>query len=80
MVMDTGKIFIGIALVMFSAALMVNPTSAYGFGVAREVGSGNVSFTAAIGVSTDKDNSCQSGGETYGISFTERTQIPGIVP
>ena len=78
--MDTGKIFIGIALVMFSAALMVNPTSAYGFGVPREVGSGNASFSAAIAIFTDKDYSCRPAGEAFGTGIKERTQIPGVVP
>lgn len=38
--MDTGKILIGIALVMFSAALMVSPSSAAGVDASRGVGNG----------------------------------------
>ena len=80
MMMDTGKIFIGIALVMFSAALMTNPASAYGSGVPCEVGSVNAVFPGEIAISTDYDDSYLPVRETYGIGITERTQIPGVVP
>jgi hypothetical protein len=39
--MDTGKILIGIALVMFSAALMATPSSAAGNDSSRQVGNGS---------------------------------------
>jgi len=38
--MDAGKILLGIALVIFSAALLVTPSSAAGTGTPREVGTG----------------------------------------
>lgn len=40
--MDAGKILIGIALVMFSATLMVTPSSAAVIDVSRGVGNGSV--------------------------------------
>jgi len=49
--MDTGKIVIGIALVMFSAALIVHPTSAYGYNVQRG-GSATVS-PSGIGIAPE---------------------------
>jgi len=50
--MDTAKIFLGIALVMFSAALMVTPSNAYGFDTPREVGNGNTAIAVGIGITT----------------------------
>ena len=47
--MDSGKILIGIALVMFSAALMVTPSSAAGSDVSPGVGNGNaVTITGTL--------------------------------
>jgi hypothetical protein len=41
--MDTGKIFLGFALIAFSVALMVNPASAAGCDNSCSVGCGNIS-------------------------------------
>jgi hypothetical protein len=40
--MDTGKIFLGIALIAFSAAMVINPASAAGCDHSCMVGSGNL--------------------------------------
>jgi hypothetical protein len=50
--MDTAKIFLGLALVVFSAALMVTPSNAYGYDTPRDVGNGNVAVAAGIGITT----------------------------
>jgi hypothetical protein len=51
--MDTGKILIGIALVMFSAALMVTPSSAAGSDASPGVGNGNAFFITGNAVIAD---------------------------
>ena len=45
--MDTGKILLGIALVVFSAALMVHPSSAMEDAAPLQVGSGSAVIAAA---------------------------------
>ncbi|HVN74085.1 MAG TPA: hypothetical protein VMT44_05785 [Methanoregula sp.] len=51
--MDTGKILLGIALVLFSAALMVNPSSAAGNDTSREVGNGSAAPVAGCAMLTE---------------------------
>jgi hypothetical protein len=51
--MDSGKILIGIALVMFSAALMVSPSSAAGNDASRQVGNGTAVVFTGAAVLTD---------------------------
>ena len=51
--MDTAKIFLGLALVMFSAALMVTPSNAYGYDTIHEIGNGNATVTTGIRIATD---------------------------
>jgi hypothetical protein len=53
--MDTGKVLLGIALVVFSGALMVNPSSAAGYNASPQVGSGSPVFAAAA---FPADNPC----------------------
>ena len=52
--MDTGKILLGIALVMFSGALMVNPSGAAEYSTNPQVGSG--SEVCLAGTSTVDDS------------------------
>lgn len=60
--MDTGKILIGIALVMFSAALMVTPSSAAGSYASQRVGSGSAFFITGNAVMADSLMSTGAAG------------------
>ena len=60
--MDTGKILIGIALVLLSAALMVSPSNAAGTGSSREVGNGSVSDIMVNAIPTDTSRSMVATG------------------
>ena len=66
--MDTGKIFMGIALIAFSVTMMINPASAVGCDCSCPVGSGN-HFTddcrIAAGVSPDPDDTTHSKQSPY---------------
>ncbi len=66
--MDTGKIMIGIALVMFSAALMVNPTSAYGLIAQRGGNAVTTSSSTVIAPGTFLSPDASRGGENSWIS------------
>ena len=60
--MDTGKILIGIALVLLSAALMVSPSNAAGTDSSREVGNGNVFDITVDVIPTDTPRSMVATG------------------
>ena len=59
--MDTGKILLGIALVMFSGALMVNPSGAAVYDASPQVGSGDV-FVAGTLTADDFMSTAQVRG------------------
>jgi hypothetical protein len=69
--MDTGKILIGIALVMFSAALMVTPSSAAGSDASRGVGNGGAVYITGSVMVTDLPQS--AGADGTPVISPERT-------
>ncbi|MDO8872331.1 MAG: hypothetical protein Q7V05_06325 [Methanoregula sp.] len=66
--MDTGKIFLGIALIAFSVAMAINPASAAGCDSSCSVGSGNFHTAdcgSAAGSSQDSDSTAHSDNPAF---------------
>jgi hypothetical protein len=74
--MDTGKILLGIALVMFSGALMVNPSGAMVYD-APQVGSGSDVFVT--GTFTADDSCVHATGFWDGSDMFIQSLIPGAI-
>jgi hypothetical protein len=75
--MDTGKIFLGIALIAFSAAMVINPASAAGCDNSCQVGCGDfhtAECISAAGLLQDSDYTAYSA-----VSASTRI-IPGNLP
>jgi hypothetical protein len=67
--MDTGKIFLGIALIAFSVAMVVNPANAAGCDSSCPVGSGNY-YT----------DDCWSKDPVQAPEYTAHSAAPAVLP
>jgi len=66
--MDTGKIFLGIALIAFSAVLVIHPASAAGCDIPGPVESGNIHLA----------ESGSAAGSLQDTDYTPHSEMPAM--
>ena len=75
--MDSGKIFLGIALIAFSIAMVINPAHAAGCDTSCSVGNGTVHIPEGTGA----DGSPQVTDQTvYAAALVTCQSLPGMLP
>ena len=75
--MDTGKIFLGIALIAFSIAMMINPAHAAVGDTSCSVGNGNVLIPEGVGADDSPQVTDQA---VYAVALVICQPLPGMLP